>query len=99
MFNETYPGSRLAAEASLRRGLALNELGDTREAARAFLESYRVDQSGPSAPEAVLELGIALGKLGKTQEACVTLGEVALRYPVSEAVAGAREEMTALGCS
>lgn len=99
VFNETYPGSPLAAEASLRRGLALNELGDTREAARAFLESYRVDQSGPSAPEAVLELGIALGKLGKTQEACVTLGEVALRYPVSEAVAGAREEMTALGCS
>lgn len=99
VFNETYPGSPLAAEASLQRGLALNETGDTREAARAFLESYRVDQSGPSAPEAVLELGIALGKLGKTQEACVTLGEVALRYPGSEAVTGAREEMSALGCS
>ncbi len=97
-FNETYPGSPLAAQAALQRGKALNDIGDTREAARAFLESYRVDQSGPTAPDAVLELGIALGKLGKTQEACVTLGEVALRYPSSAAVASARDQMATLSC-
>jgi len=97
-FNQTYPGSPLAAAASLLRGEALNQLGDTREAARAFLESYTTAPDGPVAPQAVLELGTALGKLGKTREACVTLGEVSVRYPTSEAVSGAQAEMTNLGC-
>jgi len=98
-FNQSYPGSPLAAQASFRRGQALTELGDTREAARAFLESYTTAPDGPHAPKAVLELGTALGKLGKTREACVTLGEVGARYPASEAVDSARQEMVALGCS
>ena len=97
-FNQTYPGSPLAAEASFLRGESLNQLGDTREAARAFLESYTTAPNGPFAPQAVLELGTALGKLGKTREACVTLGEVPVRYPTSTAVAGAQAEMTSLGC-
>jgi len=98
-FNETYPGSPLAAEASLKRGQSLNALGDTREAARAFLESYTTSPEGPFAPQAVLELGTALGALGKTREACVTLGEVPARYPTSGAVTGAQAEMASLGCS
>jgi tol-pal system protein YbgF len=97
-FNQTYPGSPLAAAASLRRGQALNQTGDIREAARAFLDSYSVAPDGPVASEAVLALGTALGKLGKTDEACVTLGEVAGRYPGSQAVAAAQQEMAALGC-
>lgn len=97
-FNQTYPGSPLSAAASLMRGEALNQLGDTREAARAFLESYTTSPDGPVAPQAVLELGTALGKLGKTREACVTLGEVPVRYPTSAAVSGAQAEMTNLGC-
>ena len=98
-FNQAYPGSPLAAEAALRRGEALNALGDTREAARAFLESYTAEPDGVVAPQAVLSLGIALGELGKTREACVTLGEVGTRYPTSEAVSGAQQQMAALGCS
>lgn len=98
-FNQAYPGSPLAAEASLRRGQSLKALGDTREAARAFLESYTASPDGPVAPDAVLELGTALGNLGKIREACVTLGEVAARYPTSGAVGKAQDEMVALGCS
>ncbi len=98
-FNEAYPGSPLAPRAALLRGLSLKELGDTREAARAFLESYTISPDGAVAPDAVLELGTALGKLGKTREACVTLGEVAVRFPASTAVASAQTEMLALGCS
>ncbi|TNF59645.1 MAG: tol-pal system protein YbgF [Rhodobacteraceae bacterium] len=98
-FNTNYPGSPVAAEASLRRGLALNQMGDTREAARAFLESYTVAPSGPVAPQAVLALGSALGALGKTREACLTLAEIELRYPGTDAVAAARQEMATLGCS
>lgn len=97
-FNQTYPGSPLAAEASFLRGESLNQLGDTREAARAFLESYTTSPDGPVAPQAVLELGTALGRLGKVREACVTLGEVPLRYPTSAAVSGAQAEMANLEC-
>lgn len=98
-FNQTYPGSPLAAQASLLRGQSLNELGDTREAARAFLESYSTAPEGVVASEAVFELGRALGRLGKTSEACVTLGEVANRYPGTAAVQSAQAEMATLGCS
>jgi tol-pal system protein YbgF len=97
-FNQTYPGGPLAAEADLRRGEALNALGDQREAARAFLASFTADPVGPVAPSSLFELGRALGTLGQTQEACVTLGEVAVRFPNSPAVGQAQAERTKIGC-
>ncbi|MHA6263632.1 tol-pal system protein YbgF [Arenibacterium sp. CAU 1754] len=98
-FNQSYPGSPLAAEADLNRGKALDNLGDTREAARAYLASFSSDANGPVAPAALFELGSALGRLGQTQQACVTLGEVGVRFPDDAAVQNAREEMVKLGCS
>ena len=98
-FNETYPGGPLAAEAELRLGEALNGLGDTREAARAFLAGFSGDPEGPLAPQTLFELGRALGALGQTQEACVTLSEVAVRFPASPAVADATAQRQALGCT
>jgi tol-pal system protein YbgF len=98
-FNQTYPGGPLAAEADLRRGEALNSLGDPREAARAFLASFTADPVGPVAPASLFELGRALGVLGQTQEACVTLSEIAVRFPDSPAVAQAEGERAKMGCS
>ena len=98
-FNDSYPGSPLAAETALRLGQALNGVEDTREAARAFLQSYSLEPEGRFAAEAVLELGTALAKLDKAREACVTLGEVEARYPTSEFITRAQQEMVALGCS
>lgn len=98
-FNQTYPGGPLAAEADLRRGDALRGLGDIREAARAYLASFSTAPEGPIAPQALFELGRALGELGQTQEACVTLGEVALRFPQSPAVALAQDQQRNIGCS
>ncbi|MGJ5619356.1 tol-pal system protein YbgF [Sulfitobacter sp. MF3-043] len=98
-FNQTYPGGPLAAEADLRRGEALNSLGDAREAARAFLASFTADPVGPVAPVSLFELGRALGFLGQTQEACVTLSEIAVRFPDSPAVAQAEGERAKMGCS
>lgn len=99
-FNQTYPGGPLAAEAELRRGTALDKLGDTREAARAFLASFSTDPEGPMAPEALFELGRALGLLGQTQEACVTLGEVGVRFPGAAAiVANAEDQRSRIGCT
>jgi TolA-binding protein len=44
-------------------------------------------------------LGRALGRLGQTQEACVTLGEVELRFPQSPSVNAANEQRRNIGCS
>ncbi len=98
-FNASYPGSPLASAAHLNRGKALDGLGDTREAARAYLASFTGNSTGPVAPQALFELGAALGRLGQSSQACVTLSEVSVRFPVSDAVKDAQAEMTKLGCS
>lgn len=98
-FTRTYPGGPLAAGADLGRGEALEELGDTREAARAYLSSFSVDPTGPVAPQSLFRLGRSLGGLGQQQEACVTLGEVGLRFPSDPAADEARSEMQRLGCA
>lgn len=97
-FNQSYPGSPLAAQADLNRGKALDGVGDTREAARAYLASFTGNSTGPVAPKALFELGSALGRLGQSQQACITLGEVGARFPQAQAVTQAREEMAKLGC-
>ncbi len=99
LFETSYPGSPLAPEAHLKRGQALEGLGDTREAARAFLASFTGDSEGAFAPEALFELGAALGRLGQTDQACITLSEVGVRFPASANVADATQEMASLGCS
>lgn len=98
-FNQSYPGSPLAAKADLNRGRALAASGDTREAARAYLASFSADSTGADAPAALYELGAALGQLGQTSQACLTLAEVAVRFPSSEMVSSAQQEMATLGCS
>jgi len=98
-FDASYPGSPLAPEAHLKRGQALDGLGDTREAARAYLASFTGDSEGTFAPEALFELGAALGRLGQTDQACITLGEVGVRFPSSASVTDATQEMASLGCS
>lgn len=98
-FDTSYPGSPLAPEAHLKRGRALEALGDTREAARAYLASFTGDSEGTFAPEALYELGAALGRLGQTDQACITLGEVGVRFPSSASVSNASQEMASLGCS
>ncbi|WP_299724398.1 tetratricopeptide repeat protein [uncultured Tateyamaria sp.] len=98
-FNQTYPGGPLAIEATLRRGEALEGLGDVREGARAYLSAFTLDQRGPLAAEALYRLGNALGRLGQTTEACVTLGEVGIRFPGAAAVTDAEAAMRNIGCS
>lgn len=98
-FNETYPGSPMAARAHLGRGQALDAGGDLTGAARAYLEAFSAAPNGADAPEALFLLGRGLGRLGQTNEACVTLGEVGTRFPGGAAETSAREEMTRLGCS
>ncbi|SFP95579.1 tol-pal system protein YbgF [Roseivivax halotolerans] len=97
-FRQTYPGGPLDSAALLGRGRALEGLGDTREASRAYLEAWNTYPDAQTAPEALFLLGRGLGRLGSTQEACVTLSEVATRYPGSDAVGRAQQERQSLGC-
>ncbi len=97
-FEQSYPGSPLAPQVNLGRGKALEGLGNTREAARAFLAGFTANPTGPVAADALFELGAALGRLGQVDQACVTLGEVGVRFPAAEAVNSARQEMATLGC-
>jgi tol-pal system protein YbgF len=98
-FNQTYPGSPIAAEVDLLRGDALAGLGDTREAARAYLASFGAAPTGASAPDALFKLGASLGDLGQSSEACVTLGEVSARFPDTPSAGLAVAERAKLGCS
>lgn len=98
-FGDSYPGSPFAARARLGLGRAYDGQGKTREAARAYLDAFTADANGADAPEALFELGRALGKLGQVDQACITLGEISVRFPGAAAESRARSEMAALNCS
>lgn len=98
-FTDTYQGGPLTGLAHLMRGEALQNQGMTSSAARAYLESYSGTPNGPTAPTALLKLGLALDGLGQSSEACITLGEVTLRFPSSEASIEAQAARAGMGCS
>ena len=98
-FNETYPGSPVAGDAHFLRGQAFEQLGELTNAARAYLAAFSGNPEGTIAPSALTQLGKSLAALGQTQDACITLGEVALRFPGAPEVGEAQSAMATLGCS
>lgn len=98
LFVQKYPGSPLEAEAGLKRGEALEKAGELTKAARAYLDTFSADPEGEKAPRALFRLGRALGQLGQTEDACVTLGEVSVRFPSGQPATDAQAEMQQLGC-
>lgn len=99
LFQTNYPGSPLAGRAGLKQGEALEAAGEVTRAARAYLDTFSEAPQGPQAAEALYLLGRTLGRLGQTNEACVTLSEVATRFPQADVVTEARGEMQNLGCA
>ena len=97
-YAQSYPGGPLIPEAHFLRAQALTSMGDTSNAARAYLEAFSSAPEGPFAPEALLKLGEGLAALGQVPEACVTLGEVGIRYPGHMAATQAAVAMQGLGC-
>ena len=98
-FTDTYQGGPLSGLAHLLRGEALQNMGKTSSAARAYLESYSGTPDGPTSPLALLKLGLSLDGLGQSSEACITLGEVTTRFPNSEASLEAQAARGSMGCS
>ena len=98
-FNEAYPDGPFARQADILRGDAHQGMGETANAARAYLSAFSSDPAGTHAPQALYKLGTSLGALGQTDQACLTLGEVGIRFPGSEQVARAEASSRTLGCS
>ena len=98
-FRQTYPGGPLDAAALVGQGTALEGAGDMRGAARAYLDAYSGYPQSEVAPQALFRLGRALGALGSVSEGCVTLAEVAVRFPGAAVVPEAEAARTELGCS
>lgn len=98
-YAQSYPGGPLVPQADLYRGDALSQTGDTANAARAYLDAFSANQTGPLAGQSLTKLGLALGKLGQGPEACVTLAEVGKRFPGTVDESNAKAAMVALGCS
>ena len=97
-FVMAYPGGPLTVEAQYLRGEALTGLGNTPEAARAYLDAFTAAPDGSLAPDALLRLGESLGALGQSQEACVMLEQLTLRFPQARATSQAGPAMRRLGC-
>jgi tol-pal system protein YbgF len=91
-YAQTYPGGALTPEAHFQRGEALNQLKETSNAARAYLDAFNAAPDGARAGDALLKLGEALGVLGQT------LGEVGVRFPASLPATQAQVAMQGLGC-
>ena len=98
-FSSSYPGSPIAAEAAYLRGEALEGLSEMTNAARAYLEAFSTSPEGDKAPDALFKLGSLLGVIGQTQDACLTLGEVGVRFPFAPKVIEATKAMADLGCN
>jgi tol-pal system protein YbgF len=99
VFTTTYTGGPLTGDAHYHRGQALFALGETGDAARAFLESFSGSPKSGRAPDALYELGKSLGALGQLNEACISLAEVEIRFPGSSAVGDAQAALQQLGCN
>nr|WP_090061453.1 tol-pal system protein YbgF [Celeribacter neptunius] len=97
-FAQTYTGGYLTGEAHFMRGEALHAMGQTADAARAYLDSFSGSPEGDRAPDALLKLAGSLGELGQSDKACVMFGEVGARFPGSEAAAQSVIEAQKLNC-
>lgn len=97
-FVQNYPGGPLTGEAQYLQAEALSKSSDTSGAARAYLAAFSGAPEGPRAASSLLKLGASLGLLGQTQDACVTLGEVPVRFPQAPEATEASRAMQGLGC-
>ena len=97
-FLSNYPGGPMSARAFYHLGEAQEAMGQHKEAARAYLDSFTTQPSGSYAPQALLRVGLSLSQLGKVENACQTLGEVLVRFPDSGVIDQVRTNQIELGC-
>ena len=97
-FSQAYALSELNADAHYFRADSLLNVGDPTGAAKAFLDSYRLDQSGETAPRALYGLAVSLTVLGRDAEACRMHEEILSAFPESPESAMSSQEIESLIC-
>ncbi|WP_181703074.1 tol-pal system protein YbgF [Chthonobacter albigriseus] len=80
-FLKDHPRSEQAGSAHFWLGESYFARDKYREAADAFLTTYRDYPKSQKAPESLLKLGLSLEGLGEKDAACATYGELAKKYP------------------
>jgi tol-pal system protein YbgF len=97
---ERFPGDPLAGKAEYWLGESYYARGAFKDAADAFLASYRTYGSGDKAPDSLLKLGMALAELGQKDAACSTFAEFGAKYPSAEPALldQAKAERRKVGC-
>jgi tol-pal system protein YbgF len=95
-----FPSEPLAGKAQYWLGETYYARGQFKDAAEAFLKSYKQYQSGEKAPDSLLKLGMALAALGQKDAACSSFNEFGAKYPgVDAQLQGqARAERLKIGC-
>ncbi|WP_181706633.1 tol-pal system protein YbgF [Chthonobacter rhizosphaerae] len=94
------PRSELASSAQFWLGESYYARDRFREAADAFLTTYRDYPKSPKAPESLLKLGLSLEGLGERDAACATYGELSRKFPSAPAALldRASAQRTKAGC-
>ncbi|MGB0902967.1 tol-pal system protein YbgF [Halocynthiibacter sp.] len=98
VFVQNYPGSPLSAQAYFLQGDAYEKLGETRPAARAYLDSFSSAPDGDMAPQALFKVGATLRDLGQNTEACQMFDQVGVRFPNSTVTSEAQSARQNMGC-
>ena len=95
-----FPNDELAGKAQYWLGETYYVRGQFKDAAEAFLKSYKQYRSGEKAPDSLLKLGMALAELGQKDAACSTFNEFGAKYPGADPQmqGEARAERRKIGC-
>lgn len=80
-FLETYPDNDLSVNAQYWLGESLLAQQNYREAADAFLKTYRDHPGNSKSADSLLKLGVSLRGLGETDVACATFAELLNKFP------------------
>ena len=80
-FVKDFPNSTFLPEVFFYLAETYYNTDNWKLAANSYLESFSLDPKGDFAPRALFGLAISLGALKQFDQACLTLEEVALRFP------------------
>ena len=98
-FRSNYPNSPLLAQAYLLQAHALQSTGKIKLAARSYLESYKKNETGNTAPTALLGIASTMIDLNNKDAACRTFAATFTQFPKSAEATLAKNQFVKLGCS
>lgn len=99
-FLKNHPKSDLAGNASFWLGESYYARNKFRDAADAYLATYRDHPKSQKAPESLLKLGLSLEGLGEKEAACATYAELSKKFPDAPAALLDRvsQQRSSAGC-